>query len=162
MLSQKINLFYRQGTCSRFYVVMIVIRKCDLTSMQQALQSVLSPRIFEMFSGMYCTLSWKKSYQDHPRESFYFQAMAKLTALSPSHFGQFSLFWMQHHRKTMFWGQGPKNLPGAPRPANCLAVFHSYFHCGFVMTIPHICHGRLGWRPCKFFLAGVKFYRFNV
>ena len=30
------------------------------------------------------------------------------------------------------------------------------------MTIPHICHGRLGRRPCKFFLAGVNFYRFNA
>ena len=25
--------------------------------------------------------------------------------------------------------------------------------------IPHICHGR---RPCKFFLAGVNFFRFNA
>ena len=24
-------------------------------------------------------------------------------------------------------------------------------------TIPDICHGRHGRRPCKFFLAGVKF-----
>ena len=28
--------------------------------------------------------------------------------------------------------------------------------------IPHICHGRHGRRPCKFFLAGVNFYRFNA
>ena len=28
-------------------------------------------------------------------------------------------------------------------------------------TIPHICHGGHGRRPCKFFLAGVNFYRFN-
>ena len=27
---------------------------------------------------------------------------------------------------------------------------------------PHICHGRHGWCPCKFFLAGVHFYRFNA
>ena len=29
-------------------------------------------------------------------------------------------------------------------------------------TIPHICHGRHRRRPCKFFLAGVNFYRFNA
>ena len=29
-------------------------------------------------------------------------------------------------------------------------------------TIPHICHGRHGRQPCKFFLAGVNFYRFNA
>ena len=29
-------------------------------------------------------------------------------------------------------------------------------------TIPHICHGRHGQRPCKFFLACVNFYRFNA
>ena len=28
--------------------------------------------------------------------------------------------------------------------------------------IPHICHGRHGRRLCKFFLAGVNFYRFNA
>ena len=28
--------------------------------------------------------------------------------------------------------------------------------------IPHICHGRHGQRPCKFFFAGVNFYRFNA
>ena len=27
---------------------------------------------------------------------------------------------------------------------------------------PHICHGRHARRPCKFFLAGVNFYRFNA
>ena len=30
-----------------------------------------------------------------------------------------------------------------------------------VGDIPHICHRRHGRRPCKFFLAGVNFYRFN-
>ena len=30
---------------------------------------------------------------------------------------------------------------------------------GKVVAIPHICHGRHGRRPCKFFLAGVNFYR---
>ena len=30
---------------------------------------------------------------------------------------------------------------------------------GLSENIPHICHGR---RPCKFFLAGVIFYRFNA
>ena len=29
-------------------------------------------------------------------------------------------------------------------------------------TIPDICHGRHRQRPCKFFLAGVNFYRFNA
>ena len=29
-------------------------------------------------------------------------------------------------------------------------------------SIPHICHGRHGRRPCKFFLAGVNFFRFNA
>ena len=28
--------------------------------------------------------------------------------------------------------------------------------------IPDICHGRHGRRPCKFFLDGVNFYRFNA
>ena len=28
--------------------------------------------------------------------------------------------------------------------------------------IPHICHERHGRRPCKFYLAGVNFYRFNA
>ena len=28
--------------------------------------------------------------------------------------------------------------------------------------VPHICHRRHGRRPCKFFLAGVNFYRFNA
>ena len=28
--------------------------------------------------------------------------------------------------------------------------------------IPHICHGRHGRRPCKFFWDGVNFYRFNA
>ena len=28
--------------------------------------------------------------------------------------------------------------------------------------IPHICHGRHGRRPCKFFLAGVNFYRLAI
>ena len=32
-------------------------------------------------------------------------------------------------------------------------------HCWHGSYIPHICHGR---RPCKFFLAGVNFYRFNA
>ena len=31
-----------------------------------------------------------------------------------------------------------------------------------MLCIPHICHGRHGRRPCKFFLAGVNFYRFNA
>ena len=35
-----------------------------------------------------------------------------------------------------------------------------YFSKGTV--IPHICHGRHGRRPCKFFLAGVNFYRFKA
>ena len=39
-------------------------------------------------------------------------------------------------------------------------------HHGFVdnkvQNIPDICHGRHGRRPCKFFLAGVNFYRFNA
>ena len=30
------------------------------------------------------------------------------------------------------------------------------------ISIPHICHGRHGRRPCKFFLPGVNFYRFNA
>ena len=30
------------------------------------------------------------------------------------------------------------------------------------LFIPHICHGRHERRPCKFFLAGVNFYRFNA
>ena len=30
------------------------------------------------------------------------------------------------------------------------------------ISIPDICHGRHGRRPCKFFLAGVDFYRFNA
>ena len=30
------------------------------------------------------------------------------------------------------------------------------------MRIPDICHGRHGRRPCKFFWAGVNFYRFNA
>ena len=29
-------------------------------------------------------------------------------------------------------------------------------------SIPHICHGRHGQCPCKFFLPGVNFYRFNA
>ena len=32
----------------------------------------------------------------------------------------------------------------------------------FDITIPDICHGRHGRRPCNFFLAGVIFYRFNA
>ena len=40
-------------------------------------------------------------------------------------------------------------------------------HCALLLClqnvfIPHICHGRHGRRPCKFFLAGVNFYRFNA
>ena len=31
-----------------------------------------------------------------------------------------------------------------------------------LQDIPYICHGRHGWRPCKIFLAGVNFYRFNA
>ena len=31
-----------------------------------------------------------------------------------------------------------------------------------VTSIPDICHGRHGRRPCKFFLTGVNFYRFNA
>ena len=31
-----------------------------------------------------------------------------------------------------------------------------------VAHIPHICHGRHGQCPCKKFLAGVNFYRFNA
>ena len=30
------------------------------------------------------------------------------------------------------------------------------------LSIPHICHRRHGRRPCKFFLAGVNFFRFNA
>ena len=30
------------------------------------------------------------------------------------------------------------------------------------VSIPDICHGRHGRRPCTFFLAGVNFYRFNA
>ena len=30
------------------------------------------------------------------------------------------------------------------------------------LIIPHICHRRQGRRPCKFFLPGVNFYRFNA
>ena len=30
------------------------------------------------------------------------------------------------------------------------------------LDIPHICHGRHGRRPCKFFLAGVNFFRCNA
>ena len=29
-------------------------------------------------------------------------------------------------------------------------------------NIRHICHGRHGRRPCKFFLAGVNFFRLNA
>ena len=35
-------------------------------------------------------------------------------------------------------------------------------HMQFARIIPHICHGRHGRRPCKFFLAGVNFYKFNA
>ena len=31
-----------------------------------------------------------------------------------------------------------------------------------ICCIPHICHGRHGRRPCKFFLASVIFFRFNA
>ena len=31
-----------------------------------------------------------------------------------------------------------------------------------IIVIPHICHGRHRRRPCKFFLAGVIFFRFNA
>ena len=31
-----------------------------------------------------------------------------------------------------------------------------------MVDIPHICHGRHGRRPCKFFLPGVNLYRFNA
>ena len=31
-----------------------------------------------------------------------------------------------------------------------------------LLSIPDICQGRHGRRPCKFFLAGVNFYRFNA
>ena len=45
---------------------------------------------------------------------------------------------------------------------------HAYYSIYFSMYlnnsefIPHICHGRHGWRPCKFFWPGVNFYRFNA
>ena len=47
------------------------------------------------------------------------------------------------------------------------AVGHRVFWVGFMhrahcRPIPDICHGRHRRRPCKFFLAGVNFYRFNA
>ena len=33
---------------------------------------------------------------------------------------------------------------------------------GDVRSIPDICHGHHGRRPCNFFLAGVNFFRFNA
>ena len=38
----------------------------------------------------------------------------------------------------------------------------SIFILSCKLGIPHICHGRHGRRPCKFFLPGVNFYRFNA
>ena len=32
----------------------------------------------------------------------------------------------------------------------------------YYIAIPHICHGHHGRRPCKFFLPGVNFNRFNA
>ena len=58
-----------------------------------------------------------------------------------------------------------------------LSLFHHYYiecklgsiahfnieYFGVITThIPHICHGRHRRRPCKFFLPGVNFYRFNA
>ena len=48
----------------------------------------------------------------------------------------FLLFWDHRHNRKII-----------PR-------YHKY--------IPHICHGRHGRRPCKFFLTGINFYRFNA
>ena len=42
--------------------------------------------------------------------------------------------------------------------------FVRYVLLSFVIatSIPHICHRRHGRRPCKLFLAGVNFFRFNA
>ena len=49
---------------------------------------------------------------------------------------------------------------GGPYGANLeyLKVWKLSFH----RHIPHICYGRHGRRPCKFFLPGVNLYRFNA
>ena len=39
---------------------------------------------------------------------------------------------------------------------------HNNAEGGDEEIIPHICHGRHGQHPCKFFLAGVNFYRFKA
>ena len=40
--------------------------------------------------------------------------------------------------------------------------YNTFLHFCLVMNIPHICHGRHRRCPCKFFLDGVNFYRFNA
>ena len=37
-----------------------------------------------------------------------------------------------------------------------------YWYYSAHLTIPHICHGSHGYTRVNFFLAGVKFYRFNA
>ena len=43
---------------------------------------------------------------------------------------------------------------------NVVFTWKSFF--SELWLIPHICHGRHGRRPCKFFLAGINFFGCNA
>ena len=71
-----------------------------------------------------------------------------------------------HHCEINMWSkQLKKKLTANTGSIGCWSSFLVeciVVECCYDVIIPHNCHGRRGRRPCKFFLAGVNFYRFNV
>jgi len=65
--------------------------------------------------------------------------------------------FLKDFRQEMSFVQDDKRLSFEQTKAAEAFVFFCLSH-----SIPHICHGRHGRHPCKFFLAGVNFYRFNA
>ena len=53
-------------------------------------------------------------------------------------------------------------IGGTPKNTDIHVNWHRYLDPDLYKTIPHICHGSHGYTRVNFFLAGVKFYRFNA
>ena len=85
-------------------------------------------------------------------------------------------YWESHNVALVCWKKKPKTQKILRKSKCCTSLLEketkglkniakvTTLHCfaGKILGIPDICHGRHGRRPCKFFLAGVNFYRFNA
>ena len=103
----------------------------------------------------------------------------KLTCMMRTIWNSGAVFWIFFLNRRLFFGlvmeekreksgaeaEFPPEEPSLPLMGVVTSFKNFIIPMPFALhrkSIPHICHGRHGLRPCKFFLAGVNFYRFNA